>query len=184
MEKIIYYTLDEAREAAEAYVQEHGGRIDTRTATIDHKAHDLEESDSFTQRVSCWSGEVSAVRVEASHGRTAALFGYWTSESAEMQDAAARAWGAVAAWNADAFSVENGTTEDVAAFITRPDVEEWTYKRGELEPEDWDALAARLDLEPAEPAAIHQFIARESGEKLTICFSDEFRKGEKHSTNH
>lgn len=173
MEKRIYYTRDEAQAAAEAFIQENGGRIDRQTATIDHKARGLEESDSFTANVPSWSGEAPAVRVVDSHGQTAALFGYWTTESKAYADALARSRSAVAAWNSDAFCVEGESAEGVAAFMARPDVEEWTYKPGELEPEDWATLAAWLDLEPEDPAAIHQFVARD-GERLTICFRGEF----------
>lgn len=77
MKKIIYYTRDEALKAAEEFISDYGGSIDARPAALDHKVSDLEESDSFLKNVSCWSGEVSAVRVADGHGQTAALFGYW-----------------------------------------------------------------------------------------------------------
>ena len=78
VKKVVYYTMAEAKEAAQNYAQEYGGTIARERTEIEHFARDLEESDSFQAALESWSGSVPAFLVEDEDGTTIGKFGWWT----------------------------------------------------------------------------------------------------------
>lgn len=171
--KKIYYSQSEALEAALELKKENPNYTVLSGKTLDLD-YDIEQSDSFSELVKNWAGEVAAYEVLDEKGQTVAKIGYWDTESVELARARRDVYGAVATWNADPFSVEGESIEEVAQFITRDDVSEQTVNEGDINEDEWAGLLGQLDLEVGDTSVVHVFRELNGNEQLVLCYSQDF----------
>ena len=170
--KKIYYSQNEAKQAVNEMLNENSNyRVKNSSFEMDY---DVEQSDSFSELVNSWAGEVSAYEISDEAGQTVAKIGYWDTESVELARARRDVYGAVATWNADPFAVEGNSVEEVAEFIVRNDVSEQTINEGDVNDDEWASLLSLLDLEVGDTSVVHVFCELNGNEQLTLCYSQDF----------
>ena len=170
--KKIYYSQNEAKQAVNEMLTENSNySVKNSSFEMDY---DVEQSDSFSELVNSWAGEVSAYEISDEAGQTVAKIGYWDTESVELARARRDVYGAVATWNADPFAVEGNSVEEVAEFIVRNDVSEQTINEGDVNDDEWASLLEELDLEVGDTSVVHVFCELSGNEQLTLCYSQDF----------
>lgn len=171
--KKIYYSQSEALEAALELKKENPNYtvLSGKFLNLDY---DVEQSDSFSELVKSWSGEVAAYEVLDERGQIVAKIGYWDTESVELARARRDVYGAVATWNADPFNVEDEYLEGVAEFVSRDDVSEQVINEGDINDDEWERLLGLLDLEVGDTSIVHVFRELNGNEQLTLCYSQDF----------
>ena len=178
--KKIYYSQSEALEAALELKKENPNYTVLSGKSLD-LSYDVEQSDSFSELVKDWAGEVSAYKVLDERGQIVATIGYWDTESVELARARRDVKGAIANWGDGVFTVDDDDSADeIAQFITRIEVEESILREGDLYDGHWASLLGELDLKVGDISIIHVFNTRDDYRddyeyrRLVLCYAQDF----------